>query len=64
MPKTLTLPVPEFSVYRYMPSELTVISRFVLPLGFVPTTVPDTGVNAPAELIANPEIVDDAEFDV
>jgi hypothetical protein len=40
------------------------MSRFVLPGGLVPTTVPAKGVNAPVALIANPEIVDEAEFEV
>ena len=64
MTKMLTVPVPESSVYRYLPSELTTISRLMLPLGFVPTTVPETGVNDPAALRAKPEMVEDAEIEV
>jgi len=40
------------------------ISRLMLPLGFVPTTVPETGVKAPPALRAKPEMVEDAEFEV
>src|ERR1700722_11409929 len=40
------------------------ISRVMLPLGFVPTNVPETGVKAPPALRAKPEMVEDAEFEV
>ena len=40
------------------------MSRFVLPLGLVPTIVPARGVSDPLTPIANPEIVDVAEFEV
>src|SRR6266850_88130 len=40
------------------------MSRFVLPLGLVPTTVAPTGVKTPVALIANPEIVDEPAFEV
>src|SRR5215469_403751 len=40
------------------------MSRLMLPVGRVPTTVPDRGVKAPFVAIENPEIVDDPEFDV
>ncbi len=40
------------------------ISRLILPLGFVPTKVPETGVNAPPALRAKPEMVEDAELEV
>ena len=40
------------------------ISRLMLPLGFVPTKVPETGVNDPLALRAKPEMVEDAEFEV
>jgi len=40
------------------------ISRLMLPLGFVPTTVPETGVNEPAALRTKPEMVEDAELEV
>ncbi len=64
MPKMPTVPVPESSVYRYLPSELTTISRLILPVGFVPTKVPETGVSALPALRAKPEMVEDAELEV
>src|ERR1700758_3076582 len=63
MAKMPIVPVPEFSVYRNFPSALTAMSRFVLPAGFVPTTVAPTGVNAPVLPTANPEIVDEPAFE-
>ena len=40
------------------------MSRFVLPAGLVPTTVPLSGVKAPVAAIAKPEMVEEAAFDV
>jgi hypothetical protein len=40
-----------------LPSALTVMSRFVAPAGFSPTTVPGSAESAPLEEIANPEMV-------
>jgi hypothetical protein len=57
-------PVPEFRLYKNLPSLLIAISRLVLPLGFVPTTVAPTGVSAPVALIAKPAIVEEAAFEL
>ena len=64
MPKMLTDPVPESSVYKNFPSALMAISRLVLPEGLIPTSVPPTGVSAPFFEIKKPEIVADPAFDV
>jgi hypothetical protein len=45
-------------------SELIAISRFVLPAGLVPTTVPGRGVNEPVAPIAKPEMVAEPAFEV
>ncbi|HYL13782.1 MAG TPA: hypothetical protein VEV41_12145 [Terriglobales bacterium] len=51
-------PVEKFAI------ELMAMSRFVLPAGLVPTTVPATGVSALVPLIAKPEIVEVPAFEV
>jgi hypothetical protein len=60
----LTVPVPEFSVNRNLPSALRARSIFVLPVGLVPTIVPGKAVRVPVEPMAKPETVALPAFDV
>src|SRR6267142_2486157 len=64
MPKMLTVPVPEFSVYRNFPSVPIARSRFVLPDGLVPTVVPETAVSDQFDPMLNPEMVAEPAFEV
>src|SRR5690349_4597004 len=57
------VPFPVLSVYRNLPSALTVMSRLVAPDRLLPTTVPASGVSVPSPAIAKPEIVEDPAFD-
>ena len=63
MAKIPIVPFPEFSEYRNLPSAVTAISRFVAPVGFVPTTVAPIGVKAPVVPMENPDIVADPAFE-
>src|SRR4051812_27780510 len=60
---TPTAPLAAFSEYRYAPSELIAISRFVDPAGFTPTIVLDSGASAPLLLMENPAMDEVPAFD-
>src|SRR5215469_15815976 len=60
MPKIPTVPLPEFSEYRNLTSELIAISRLVAPGGLLPTTVDPIGVSAPLLPILKPEMLAEA----
>jgi hypothetical protein len=62
--KLPTVPVPESSVYSHLPSMVTAISRFVLPLGKVASTVLAIALNEPSEPIEKPEREPEPAFDV
>ena len=63
MAKMPMVPFPEFREKRNLLSELTVISRFVAPLGFAARTVQDKGVSTPLAPMAKPEMVAEPAFE-
>jgi hypothetical protein len=64
MPKMLIVPTFASRLYRNLPSALMVMSRFVAPVGFVPTTVPGNAVSAPLLPMVKPEIVEEPALEV
>ena len=54
----LIIPTFESRLYRNFPSELIAMSKFVAPVGFVPTMVPGNAVNVPSLPMVKPEMVE------